>query len=417
MPKLIPPLTDTKCRQAKPAATGATRLFDGGGLFLDVLPSGSKRWRMKYRRPDGKENLLTFGEYPAVTLTQARAHRADAKALLAAGTDPALKRDIDRVSAAAAAGDTFRVIAEEYLASRADSWSANYLLKNRQLLARDLYPDLGAHPIASITPVYLLAVVRKIEARGAYEMPRRALVLAGQIFQYAIGIGKATTDPSAGMSEQLKDRPPVVHYPHVGEEKIPSLLAGIDSYVGRPETIAAVKLAVLTFIRGGELRYAEWSEFDMDAGMWTVPTGRMKGRIWHKAHGDDHLVPLSRQAIALLEELRPVTGQFKLVFPGAVSRTQPVTGEAMNKVFHSLGFKGQQTVHGLRGLASTYLNESHEFDERVIEAQLSHKEKNKVKAAYNHAKYMGERRRIMQWWADYIDHKAGKTGAALAREA
>ncbi|MCM3608077.1 integrase arm-type DNA-binding domain-containing protein [Cupriavidus pauculus] len=416
MPKRILPLSDLQCRQAKYSADGGNRLRDGGGLYLELLPSGAKKWRMKYQKPGSKsENLLTFGDYPAVGLSTARERREAARAQLADGTDPALARDVARATVSEAARNTFRAVAEEWLKHRNDTWSAGYAQKTKQLLERDLYPDLGQHPIASITPAFLLTVARKIEKRGAYEMPRRALVTAGQIFQYAIGTGRATVDASAGMVAQLKPRPPVKHYPHVTDVQLPDLLQRIDRYTGRPETVAAVKLAVLTFIRGGELRYAEWSEFDFENAEWHVPSGRMKGRLWHKLSGTPHVVPLSRQAIALLEDLKQYTGHFALLFPGAVSVLKPVTGEAMNKVFHSIGFKGQQTVHGLRGLASTLLNESGLFDPRVIEAQLSHKESNQTIAAYNHAKYMPERRRVMQWWADFIDeHAAAKPVEAKA---
>ncbi|MEN7526500.1 integrase arm-type DNA-binding domain-containing protein [Cupriavidus sp. DL-D2] len=410
MPKRILPLSDIQCRQAKYSAEGGNRLRDGGGLYLELLPSGAKKWRMKYQKPGSKsENLLTFGDYPAVGLSAARERRDEARAQLADGTDPALARDVARATVSEAARNTFRAVAEEWLEHRNDTWSAGYAQKTKQLLERDLYPDLGQHPIASITPAFLLTVARKIEKRGAYEMPRRALVTAGQIFQYAIGTGRATVDASAGMVAQLKPRPPVQHYPHVSDVQLPDLLQRIDRYTGRPETVAAVKLAVLTFIRGGELRYAAWSEFDFANAEWHVPSGRMKGRLWHKLSGTPHVVPLSRQAIALLEDLKQYTGHFALLFPGAVSVLKPVTGEALNKVFHSIGFKGQQTVHGLRGLASTLLNESGLFDPRVIEAQLSHKETNQTIAAYNHAKYMPERRRVMQWWADFIDQRAASS--------
>lgn len=407
MPKRILPLSDLQCRQAKYTADGGNRLRDGGGLYLEVLPSGAKKWRMKYQKPGTKsENLLTFGDYPAVTLSTAREKREEARGLLATGTDPALSRDIARAAQAAANRNTFKAIAEDWFDHRRDTWSATYAQKTRQLLERDLLPDLGPHPISTITPAFVLGVARKIEARGAYEMPRRALVAISQIFQFAIGTGRATSDASVGMASQLKPRPPVKHYPHVGIEQLPNLLQRIELYQGRPETIAAVKLAALTFIRGGELRFAEWREFDFEKAEWHVPSGRMKGRLWHKLSGTPHIVPLSRQTISLLEDLKQHTGHFALLFPGAVSRLKPVTGEAMNQVFHSIGFKGQQTVHGLRGLASTLLNESGEFDPRVIEAQLSHKETNQTVAAYNHAKYMSERRRVMQWWADFIDSHA-----------
>ncbi|AVA36300.1 tyrosine-type recombinase/integrase [Cupriavidus metallidurans] len=425
MPKRVKPLDDLKCRNARygtePDENGEppkNELRDGYGLSLKLTPGGSKMWRFAYKRPGSrKENTISFGAYPTVSLAMAREEREKARKLLAQDLDPAVARTADRAKQANQAENTFRVVAEQWIETHKPTWSPGYLKKTQQLFARDLYPALGALPVAGITSGMLLRTIRKIEERGAYEMPRRALVAAGEVCRQAIGMDLLENDPSAGLVGLLKARPPVKHYAHVKAAQLPNLLKRIDAYTGRPETIAAVKLAVLTFIRGGELRFAEWSEFDFELREWHVPPGRMKGSVWSKLDGEPHIVPLARQTIALLEDLRQHTGRYRLLFPGMVDPNRPLTGEAMNKVFHVIGFKGQQTVHGLRGLATTLLNESRLFDKDIIDAQLAHKLKDRVQAAYNHATYMAERARIMQWWADNIDQKSGANVVPLAREA
>jgi len=367
-------LSDAKCRQAKYQATGSNKLFDGGGLYLELMPSGSRKWRLKYR-VNGKENRLTFGDYPGVTLAEARQRRETAKRLIADGVDPAQQREINKQTAAVAAENTFEVVAREWFATRESGWSPGYVKKTMQQLERDLFPDLGKLPIASITAPYLLSVVKKVEARGTSEMPRRALDFCGMIYRYARATGRAAADISAGLSDMLKDRPPVNHYPHVEEAQLPELLARVGAYAGRPETKLAIKLLMLTFVRTAELRAARWDQFDFDAKEWRVPSQQLKGDKHQKASGIPHLVPLAQETI--------------------------------NKALKILGFEGEQTGHGFRGLASTLLNERSHFRPDVIERQLSHKEKDAVRAAYNHAKHMEERRELMQWWADFIDQKSG----------
>ncbi|MDR2188575.1 MAG: integrase arm-type DNA-binding domain-containing protein [Azonexus sp.] len=398
------PLTDTAIRQAKPTDKPA-KLADGGGLYLLINRAG-KYWRWDYRYAD-KRKTLALGVYPETGLAKARERHKAARALLADGVDPGQAKQEKKRAAVLAAENSFRAVAEKWLDMRAPTWSHSHLVKTRQLLKRDVYPMLGMLPIASITSAKALEMARKIEARGAYEMPRVALVAASQVFKFAIGLGHIENDPAQGMSRQLNPRPPVEHYPHVTQGQLPDMLRKLDA-MGSAPTVLAVKLNMLTFIRGGELRWAEWSEFDLDKKVWTVPTGRMKGSIWLKQKGNDHVVPLSRQALAVLGELRPLTGHHALLFPGRDNPKNALTGAAMNKVFHRMGLKGEQSVHGLRGLASTLLNESGVFNERVIEAQLSHKERNAVKAAYNHALYLPERTRLMDWWGNYLEHQAGE---------
>lgn len=395
-------LSDLKCRQAKYKADGGNRLFDSGGLYLEIMPSGSRKWRLKYR-VNGKENRLTFGDYPGVTLVEARQRRDAAKRLLSDGIDPAQQRAIDKQTASVAAENTFEVVAREWFSTRISGWSPGYIKKTMQQLERDLFPDLGRLPIASITSPYLLSVVKKVEARGTSEMPRRALDFCGMIYRYARATGRASVDISAGLSDMLKPRPPVEHYPHVTEKQLPGLLKRVNEYSGRPETKLAIKLLMLTFVRTAELRAARWEQFDLTAKEWRIPAEQLKGDRHQKASGIPHIVPLATQTLAVLEELRLLTGRFDLLLPGLRNGTTPISAETINKALKILGFEGEQTGHGFRGLASTLLNERGHFRPDVIERQLSHKEKDAVRAAYNHAKHMDERRELMQWWADFLE--------------
>jgi len=394
------PLSDTTVRQAKPTDK-PRKLADAGGLYLLVTPSGGKLWRFKYRH-SGKERLMALGQYPVIGLSKARERHKAARDLLAEGIDPGATKKADKHAAKVALENSFQTVAEQWMTMRGPTWSRGHEVKTRQLLVRDVYPEIGALPIDAISAAQVLAMARKVEARETHEMPRRVISTVGLVFKFAVGLGLVQNDPAQGMTGQLNLRPPVRHYAHVSRERVPDMLQSLDDAGGSP-TVLAVKLNLLTFIRGGELRWAEWSEFDLGGKVWIVPAGRMKGRLWHKQVGNAHMVPLSRQALALLEELRPITGHNKLLFPGRDDPTVPLTGAAMNGVFHRIGLAGHQTVHGLRGLASTLLNESGQFDERAIEAQLSHKIKDRVKGAYNHASYEDERRLMMQWWADYLD--------------
>lgn len=409
MTKQILPLSDAKCRAAKYRNAGGNKLFDGGGMYLHLSPAGSKIWRMKFRGVTGKENLLTFGEYPAVTLADARARREEVRALLAAGVDPAMKRDADKRTAKHAAANTFEAVAEEWLELRIGNWSAKHAQRITSILKNDAYPHIGRIPMSELTSGPVLDVLRRIEKRGAYEIASKAIDAIGQVCRYAAGTGRAKADVSQGLRSFLKTRPPVKHYPHVTEAELPELLTRIEDYSGTTQTKLAIKLLILTFLRTNELRWAEWSEFDFDTKEWTVPAARMKGDKTRKETGEDHVVPLAPQTVALLEELRTYTGRYRLLFPGVRNPgTQAMSAETINKALKSLGFEGKQTGHGFRGLASTVLNEKSGFHADAIERQLAHIEANKVRGAYNHAKHMQERHRLMRWWADYIDGAFGK---------
>ncbi|WP_416047948.1 tyrosine-type recombinase/integrase [Cupriavidus basilensis] len=419
MSKRILPLTDAQCRQAKYGGDGGNRLRDGGGLYLDLLPSGGKRWRLKYKRPGTKsENLLTFGDYPAVGLSEAREKRATAKRLLASGTDPALQREIDKQSAAAAALNTFQAVAEEWLGIKRKGWSASHDKRMTAILTKDVFPQIGKRPIAEITGPMVLAMLRKIEHRGAHDIALKALEGCGGICRHASAIGAADRDPTAGLREHLAPKPPVKNYPRVTESELPRLLEMVDGYRGAPETRLAIKLMILTFLRTNEFRWGQWDEIDWVERVWRVPSARMKGTLSQKANGQPHVVPLCSQAIALLKQLQEFTGRYALLFPGTKDPgKQPISGETINKALKSLGFEGKQTGHGFRGLASTLLNERSGFNREAIELQLAHTIGNKVSRAYDHSQRLDERRAIMQWWGDYIDQKSGGNVVALQRSA
>jgi len=405
MARQIVPLTDGKCRQAKYSEAGSNRLFDGGGLYLELARSGAKRWRMKYRRPvTRKENVLTFGDYPSVSLVRAREARAGAQAQLAAGIDPAIQREIDRLDAAMAAADTFKAIAEEWLATREGKWSAGYMSRMRGALKNNVYATLGNRPIAKIPGKMVLDAVKQVERRGALEMASRVLSAIGMVFRYAVGTGRVHADVTQGLEQFLATRPEARHFPHVSTDNLPSLLWHIERYHGRPETRLAIKLMMRTFPRTNELRWGEWSEIDFDGALWTIPSERMKGSVLRKASGVAHLVPLSRQAVDILRELQEYSGRYRFMFPGIRRPAQiPMSGETMNKALKIMGFGGDQTGHGFRGLASTIMNEQSGVREKVIDRQLSHRDRNKVRRAYNHAEYMEKRVALMQWWSDYLD--------------
>ncbi len=409
MAKQIIPLSDAKCRAAKYSPTGGNKLFDGGGMYLHLTPAGTKKWRMKFRGITGKENLLTFGDYPSVSLADARAKREEVRTQIEAGTDPALKRDADRRTAKHAAASTFESIADEWLETRVSGWSAKHAQRITSILKSDTYPQIGRLPMAEVTSAAVLEVLRKIEKRGAHEIASKAIDAIGQVCRYAAATGRAPTDVSQGLRTFLKPRPPVKHHPRVTENELPELLARIEGYSGMEQTKLATKLMILTFLRTNELRWAEWTEFDFDAKEWRVPAARMKGNLTKKASSEDHIVPLAPQTIALLGELKTHTGKYRLLFPGVRNPgTQAMSAETINKALKSLGFEGKQTGHGFRGLASTILNERSNFHADAIERQLAHIEDNKVRGAYNHAKHMEERHRLMRWWADYIDGAAGR---------
>lgn len=407
MPIQVVPLTDARCRRAAFKQGGKNKLPDGAGLYLELKASGSKTWRMRYVRPStGKESTLTFGNYPAISLAAAREKRAEAESRIAAGQDP----DVKPAAAPREDGlpaDAFQVIAEEWLKLRRKGWSEAYHSRMENALKANAYPSFARARIGNITGKMVLDAVLEVQARGARDMAERVLSSIGSVFRYAVGTGRVNADVTPGLLDFLDEKPPVKHFPHVDVGALPELLRRVDNYHGRPETRLAIKIMMRTFPRTNELRWGEWAEVRQDQGVWMIPPQRMKGTVMMKINAEPHVIPLSRQARALLDELREYTGGHRFMFPG-IRRpdTTPMSAETINKALKIMGFEDRQTGHGFRGLASTIMNERSGFRSEVIERQLAHKEKDKIRRAYNHATYMDERRELMQWWSDFLDQCA-----------
>lgn len=400
MARIIPPLTDAQCKSAKYSPQGRNRLFDGGGLYLELLPSGGKRWRLKYKRPQSKaESRLTFGSYPDVTLAQARQMRDNAKADITNSIDPSfsINEPTEQIT-------TFESVAKEWLDLRRGSWSSGYYTRMSNALKANVYPLIGNMPISAVTGKTVLKIIKTVEQRGALEMASRVLEAVGMVFRYASGVGHTSTDVTQGLRQFLLERPPVQHFPHVDIDTLPLLLQRIQQYHGRPETRFALKIMMRTFPRTNELRWARWEEFDITNRIWTIPAERMKGRLIHKQNADDHIVPLSRQVLDLLHSLKQFSGRYELLFPGVHDpKSTPISSETMNRALKIMGFGGVQTGHGFRGLASTIMNEKSGVRADAIERQLAHQDRNKIRRTYNHAQYLPERHKLMQWWSDYLD--------------
>jgi len=389
-------LTDVAVRKAAPRAKWY-RLADGGGMYLEVTPGGAKYWRLKYRVA-GREKRLALGVYPTVSLSAARQGCQEAHRLLARGIDPGAARKAakqQKVEVATAARDTFEAVAREWMARQeVAEVTAN---KTRWILETFLFPEIGGRPIAEVTPRELLTALRKIEEGGKLETAKRAKIKAGQVFRYALLEGKAESDPTASLRGALKAPKGNHHAAVTDPTRMGELLRSINGFAGQPVTLAALKLAPLVFVRPGELRNAEWGELDLDGAIWRIPGEKMK-------MGAAHLVPLSTQAVAVLRELYPLTGDGRYVFPGLRTSSRPMSENTVNAALRRLGYSGDEmTGHGFRSMAATRLNEMG-WNADAIERQLAHAESNKVRDAYTHAaQYLDERTRMMQAWADYLD--------------
>lgn len=402
------PLTDTAIRNAKPGITPAGKetgkpykMGDAGGLYLEVAPSGGKWWRLKYRF-DGKEKRLSLGVYPDVGLKDARQRRDDARKLLAADVDPGENRKAAKAAKTERAANSFEVIAREWYAKNSPAWASNHGERIIQRLERDVFPWIGGKPIADITAPDLLAVLRRIETRGALETAHRALGNCGQIFRYAIATGRAERDTSPDLRGAL---PPAKekHLAAITDPKaVAELLRAMDDYQGAFVTKCALRLAPLVFVRPGELRKAEWAEIDLDKAEWNIPAERMKMR-------EPHLVPLSAQAVAILRELHALTGAGRYVFPGARTNGRPMSDNAILAALRRMGFaKDEMSGHGFRAMARTILDEVLQVRPDFIEHQLAHAVRDPNGRAYNRTAHLAERRKMMQLWADYLDGlKAG----------
>jgi integrase len=397
------PLSDTAIRKIKP--TGKPfKVADERGLHLLVTPSGGRLWRLKYRI-DGKEKLISFGAYPDVPLIRAREKRDEARRLLADGIDPSEHRKTHQAMRAEVNANTFEYIAREWYSKQLRSWSSRQAVKVSGLFEKNLYPWLGNRPITEIKAIELLVTLRRMEDRGAVETARQALQCCGQVFRYAIATGRAERDITPDLRGALTKSKPQ-HYSAITDPvKVGGLLRAIDGYSGTLAVKCALKLGVLSFVRPGELRKAEWDEIDFDRAEWNIPAERMK-------MNEPHLVPLCRQAMAVLGELHPLTGHGRFIFPGERSHDRPMSENSVNAALRRMGYpQNEMTGHGFRAMARTLIDEVLGIRPDFIEHQLAHAVKDPNGRAYNRTAHLVERRKMMQQWADYLDKL--KTGAEV----
>jgi len=371
------------------------KLSDGGGLYLLVNPDGSRWWRLKYR-VDGREKLLSLGIYPAKSLKAARKAREDAKEQLAAGIDPSEQRKSDKANRLAARNSTFKSVAMEWFTSRSTKWANSNSEKILGRLENHVFPEIGSDPVSGLSGPRLLEVLRKVQEAGSVDTAHRVRQYMNAIFRYAIQTHRLQANPTPH-SEVL---PPLTseRFASITDPKgVGALLRAVRAYPGGPVTLTALKLAPLLFVRPGELRAAEWAEFDLDAAEWVIPPVRMKKRR-------QHIVPLSTQAVVILRELYRLTGSGRYVFPSERSPRRPMSENTLNTALRSMGYtREQMTAHGFRHMASTLLHESRKWRSEVIERQLAHADRNAIRAVYNAAEYLPERVEMMQWWADRLD--------------
>ena len=383
-------LSDAKIRHAKPAAK-PYKLYDGGGLFLLVHANGSRYWRLKYRLA-GREKVFAVGVYPEVGLAEAREKALAARRLIRDGADPVVERRRRQIGNTA---DTFQAIAGDWIASRENHWSPSYRDAVQSALAANLYAQIGGLPVRAITVPILRDALLLMERRGALSALRKVRMWASMVFRYAIATGRADSDPAAPLRGTFKAHKGRNFAALTKVEEFGELLGSIHAYDGSPVTRSALLLMAYTFTRTGELRAAEWAEIDLPTATWRIPAERMKMR-------EAHVVPLSTQAMRVLSELRALTGHSRWVFPNERNRQKPMSENTILYALYRMGYHSRATGHGFRSSASSLLNELG-FDADVIERQLAHKERNKVRAAYHRAEYLAERREMMQQWADYVD--------------
>lgn len=394
-------LTDLAIKNAKPGQT-ARRISDGGGLFLEIRPNGSKYWRMAYRF-DKKQKLLAIGVYPQTSMQEAREQARVARDHLAAGRDPGLLRSIAK--AAGSSENSFQAVAVEWLERFKHDWTESHYKGILGRLKRELFPWLGARSVHEITAPELLSCLRRIEARGHLENAHRALTNASQVFMYAIATGRADRNPAADLRGAIP-RPRVKHMSTILDPKQVGILMGaIDDYSGSPVTRCALQFAARVFLRSKEIRFAEWSEIDFERREWRIPLAKMKGRKRDKEASPAafHLVPLAAQVTAILSELHALTGGGKYLFPG-LRGSKPISDATMTNALRRMGYgKDELHVHGFRAMARTLIRQELGFAEEPIERQLGHAVKGSLGAAYNRADFIQERKKMMQAWADYLD--------------
>ena len=396
-------LTDIKLR----TLTAPGKHFDGGGLYLEVTPTGGRYWRLKYRH-GGKEKRLAFGVYPEVSLKTARERRTEARAILDRGDDPAAVNRETQAKAEREAVATFEAVAREWLGHQSAGWAAGTMNAIRTSLETEVFPKVGARPMAHLRPRDVMPLVKGIEARGAGETAGRVLARIKAVFRYAVVHGRIESNPMLDLkrSELLKPRQ-AKHRAAMADKDLPAFLAVLDAFQGDATTIAAMRLLMLTAVRPGELRGARWDEIETEAALWRIPADRMKMKA-------PHLVPLSRQALEVLARQRAISGGRELVFPSPYYPGKTLSENTLNSALARMGYKGSHSAHGFRALFSTVGNEcGHDPD--MIERQLAHVERNEVRAAYHRSTYLQGRAALMQWWGDYLDGRKGGKVVKIAR--
>ncbi|PQO96758.1 integrase [Pseudomonas frederiksbergensis] len=408
MPRKVSPLTDSAIKAAKPKEK-PYKLTDGQGLYLDIKPTGSKLWRFKYRFADQEKTPLSLGAYPDLSLVKARQKRTEAREQLANGIDPGEQKRADK-QARKVIGLTFEALAREWYAYNSPRWAESTAYKAKLYMENDMIPGIGSRPLKAITRPELVELVRKVEARGKLNAAGKIRQWLHQIFRFGLARGAVDTNPATDLDVVAAPAKSARHHPHVTFAELPELLSKIDTVNINTLTRCAIRLLILTAVRPGELRAAPWAEFDLDTETWTIPKERMKARR-------THMVPLPRQAVAILRQLKEITGRYPLVFAGQQNPERPMSENTINKALCLMGYKDRQTGHGFRHLLSTELN-GRNYHKDWIERQLAHGDKDEIRATYNHAAYLEQRREMMQNWADSIDALcAGTNVVSIKREA
>lgn len=400
-------LTDKACKSAKcPVGKARARFSDSGGLYLEVSPAGSKRWFLKYRK-EGKETRLALGSYPEVGLAEVRTKQSEAKALKHKGIDPIHAKQVGKLKASRQSSDNFEAIAREWHSKQQSNWSETHAKTVMRRMERDLFPWIGKRPMAQIHAMELLATLQKIEERQAIETAHRVLDIANQIWKYWLPTVEVE---QRNITEGLKAR----LQPYRGKnfaaildpKRFGELMRAIKHYKGGVVVRVALQLSVLVYQRPGNLRMMEWSELDLEAATWTIPSAKMKRRVQEKAYGEAHVVPLPTQAVALLKHIEPVTGQGRFVFPGARNHDKPLSDNGIRSALYTLGFGDEQKPHAFRATARTLLVDELGLDPLMIEANLAHGARDRLGRSYNRTQYRKQRFEMVQQWADYLDRLA-----------
>lgn len=408
-------LTDKACKSAIcPSGKARARFADSGGLYLEVSPAGSKRWFLKYRK-DGKEMRLALGSYPSVSLAEVRVRQSEAKALKHKGIDPVHAKKVVKLKAAHQADDTFESVAKEWHSKRITNWSEVHAKTVLRRMERDLFPWIGKRPMAQLQPMEVLAALQKIEERQAVETAHRVLDITRQVWEYWLPASEmGQRNITDGLKARLqpyrgKNFPAILDPKRLGE-----MLRAIKHYKGGIVVRVALQLTPLLYQRPGNLRMMEWTELDLESATWTIPSGKMKRSVKEKSDGEAHVVPLPKQAVALLESIRPVTGQGRYVFPGERNHDRPMSDNAVRSALYALGFGEEQKPHAFRAVARTLLVDELGLDPLMIEANLAHGARDRLGRSYNRTQYLKQRFEMVQKWADYLDMLTDDTESTLS---